>query len=694
MDLSNSGICMRFSGYLIIISVAVMASFAAAQDPVYFADANLKTAVEDALWVYDPTPTDMLNLIDFQCINKKVKDITGLAYAVNLQSLNLRHNQISDISALADLVNLRKLIINNNQISDISVLSGLRELTHLDMHENPIDSVAVIAGLEKLQTLILRKCGISDLSFLAGLHQLEELQLPLNEISDIGVLAGLRELQELTLYNNQIDDISALLGLTGLTTLMLYSNRINDISALSNLTNLRNLSLYHNEIEDISPLAALRSLASLDLRNNPLADDACEIYIPEIIAGNPGIYVDHPPCYPCSVLISSTAGGRVVTPGEGKYIYEKGDTATLQAEAAPFFVFEKWSDPSQPFRYLSYWNPIYPQIEQDSHYEASFISLLSTIYVDDAAAGDLDPGDATKSDPLENGTVEHPFDRIQEAIDVAADGVCVIVRPGTYYENIDFSGKQIELTGIDPHDPNGVGFPVIDGAGTGPVVSFTHGEDPNCGLTGFVITRGEGDLAGGIYCQDSSPTIANCLIVGNRVSDPNGAAIYCSDSNAVFSHCTIVDNVSGTTGAGIVMINSRAVLTNSIVWDNVPQGLALKGDGEALVSYTDVTDVPGPGNMDTYPLFAQPGYWGDPSDLSEVFESGHPDAVWVDGDYHLLSIAGRWEPITQIWVQDDVASPCVDAGNPMSPIGDEPIPNGGIVNMGVYGGTAQGSKSD
>ena len=72
------------------------------------------------------------------------------------------------------------------------------------------------------------------------------------------------------------------------------------------------------------------------------------------------------------------------------------------------------------------------------------------------------------------------------------------------------------------------------------------------------------------------------------------------------------------------------------------------------------------------------------------------DPCFVDveaGDYHLKSQAGRWEPNTQRWVLDDVTSPCIDAGDPMSPIGYEPFPNGGRINMGAYGGTAQASKS-
>ncbi len=44
-------------------------------------------------------------------------------------------------------------------------------------------------------------------------------------------------------------------------------------------------------------------------------------------------------------------------------------------------------------------------------------------------------------------------------------------------------------------------------------------------------------------------------------------------------------------------------------------------------------------------------------------------------------------------MRDDVTSRCIDAGDPLGPIGIEPFPNGGIVNMGAYGGTAEASKS-
>jgi len=72
------------------------------------------------------------------------------------------------------------------------------------------------------------------------------------------------------------------------------------------------------------------------------------------------------------------------------------------------------------------------------------------------------------------------------------------------------------------------------------------------------------------------------------------------------------------------------------------------------------------------------------------------DPLFVDpngDDYHLKSQGGRWDRNHRNWVIEDVTSPCVDAGDPSSWIGDEPFPNGGRINMGAYGGTAEASKS-
>ncbi len=61
-------------------------------------------------------------------------------------------------------------------------------------------------------------------------------------------------------------------------------------------------------------------------------------------------------------------------------------------------------------------------------------------------------------------------------------------------------------------------------------------------------------------------------------------------------------------------------------------------------------------------------------------------------DYHLQSVAGRWNGKT--WVKDKMSSPCIDAGYRYSNYSNEPEPNGSRINIGRYGNTVYESKSN
>ena len=318
----------------------------------------------------------------------------------------------------------------------------------------------------------------------------------------------------------------------------------------------------------------------------------------------------------------------------------------------------------------------------------------TVIHVDNDSRSDPRLGDPRVSDPYENGTSSHPFDGIQEAIDAAADGASIFVHAGRYFETIDLLGKRITLTGFDPNNSDPAAWPVIDGLGVGPVVNFTHGEDANCVLSGFVITGGRGQSAGAIQCSSSSPTITNCLIVGNRATDPNGAAVRCVSSDATFVNCTISGNRAGREGAALRLIDSRVAVVNSIIWGNTPTEILVDATGQAAIRYSDVAGGwRGQGCIDADPSFAAAGLWVAPGQQGEMADPDDPRAVWIEGDYHLQSQMGRYSSERRRWVLDSVTSPCIDAGDPCSPVGGEPSPNGGIVNMGAYGGTAEASKS-
>jgi hypothetical protein len=131
----------------ILLFVMAGVNEALGEDPVYFADTNLKAAVEAALGITDPTPTDMLGLTYLNAGGKAIVELTG-EYATNLTYLNLGYNQISDISALTSLTGLTNLQLQVNQISNISPLSGLTSLTYLSLHgPNQISDISVLANL-------------------------------------------------------------------------------------------------------------------------------------------------------------------------------------------------------------------------------------------------------------------------------------------------------------------------------------------------------------------------------------------------------------------------------------------------------------------------------------------------------------------------------------------------------------------
>lgn len=391
-----------------------------------------------------------------------------------------------------------------------------------------------------------------------------------------------------------------------------------------------------------------------------------------------------------TLTISATAGGTVISPGEGAFTYDHGEVVILRAEPNPLFQFLGWRG-----SVFASGNPVSITMDSDRTIKARFESILEALYVNDDSASDPGPGDPNVSDPQENGTAEHPFDSVQEAIDVAKPRARIIVRPGTYFETIDLLGKSIEVNGLNADDPNIAPLPVIDGEGKNTVVTCTHREDPNCVLCGFELTGGRGWLSGGVLCVSSSPTIMNCLIVGNRaLALDAGGGIYCRDSNAAFVNCTISGNCGGSAGAGVCFSDSNAVVVDSIVWENAPAEILASDLDDSVLAHTDVTGGwPGDSILDVDPCFVQPGYWADPVDITRIVPATYSWAVWVRGDYHLLSQASRWDPLVESWLIDEISSPCIDAGDPNSPVGEEPVSDGGTVNLGTYGGTSQASLS-
>jgi len=232
-------------------------------------------------------------------------------------------------------------------------------------------------------------------------------------------------------------------------------------------------------------------------------------------------------------------------------------------------------------------------------------------------------------------------------------------------------------------------------------------------ITDCLITNNSASTGGAIDARLSHISISNCAMSGNKAS--KGSAVYASSTEFTLANSTITCNHANSSGAVHLHASSTATLANTILWANTaplgPQIALFNNFGAdppiASVSYSDIqggkADVYinyhrvtlnwGDGNIDADPCFADPGYWRHVDDPNIQVAPTDPNAIWADGDYHLKSQAARWDPNSETWLMDDVTSPCIDAGDPMTPIGPEPFPNGGIVNIGAHAATPEASKS-
>lgn len=188
------------------------------------------------------------------------------------------------------------------------------------------------------------------------------------------------------------------------------------------------------------------------------------------------------------------------------------------------------------------------------------------------------------------------YSTIQSAIDdpECGTGDSVIVFPETYdgqegFYDISFHGKKITVKSLT----GPVNCIIICPAGHR-AFNFRDGEDADSVVEGITIKDAQGSYNGGaIFCEESSPTIKNCII--QNCSASNGGGVYCQGSSPLIIDCNISGNTAEFDGGGIYCdANSSPVISGCTIGGNfAEQGAGLFCGPNSTPTITDTTLIIG-----------------------------------------------------------------------------------------------------
>ncbi|MEM1084455.1 MAG: right-handed parallel beta-helix repeat-containing protein [Verrucomicrobiota bacterium] len=224
-------------------------------------------------------------------------------------------------------------------------------------------------------------------------------------------------------------------------------------------------------------------------------------------------------------------------------------------------------------------------------YEGAFTPVIvDTLHVDQSIGV---PGDGS--------SWAQAFATLQDALDGAVSGQMILVAGGTYYPD-EGSGVANNDRGATYGLRNGVsilgGYPNGGGArnfasnptilsgdidkndagapsgGNSYTVVTASGRDSTAVIDGFIIEGGLADsgvgdfdtppnAGGGIFIDEGSPTVLNCIIRGN-FGDSGGGVFVTGTCSPVFTNCVVSGNSTGGFGGGFQLrSNADALITNT-----------------------------------------------------------------------------------------------------------------------------------
>ena len=248
------------------------------------------------------------------------------------------------------------------------------------------------------------------------------------------------------------------------------------------------------------------------------------------------------------------------------------------------------------------------------------------------------------------------------------------------------------------------------------------------------LGSGDGRWAGGVIAlvgKSGGSVIDHCTFIGNteRVSYQGSDTVDCGGALVVklnntadkvsVDHCTFAYNITqgGCSGAGVTVVKGDVDISNTVFWQNTRalitkvgygSDVQVQSAGSANIRYSTVTDMDGMAlvganlTCDPETVFAaDPMLVTATEDFTNLLSkttsytyykvADTTYATLTAMDAHLKSPAGYVVNGGAAGPATTDYSPAIDAGDPTADSSNEPAPNGGRLNAGAFGNTAEAS---